>query len=110
MRIRGARTSVPFALGGSADERSEERMRRERLGLEFRMELATEKPRMIRRLDNFHINAIGRLAADFEARSSERLFIIAIKFVAMAVTFRNFRRSVGARRKRTLLQFARPRS
>src|SRR5215472_15228583 len=101
---------MPLMFGGSADECREQRMRRERLRLELRMELASQEPRMVRRFDNFHINAIGSFAADFESSSRERRLVIAIEFVAMAMALGNLGGLIRARGKRTLLQFAGPRS
>ena len=58
---RGAQAVMAIFQAG-ADERREQRMRRQRLRFEFRMKLAADEPRMIRRFDNFDVNAVRRLA------------------------------------------------
>lgn len=70
MRIRGASTTMVFVLGGGTNERREERVWGKRLGLEFRMKLASQEPGMVRRFDDFDVNAVMRFAANFESRSS----------------------------------------
>ena len=53
---------LPVSYAG-ANEGGEERMRRERLGFEFGMELAAEEPGMIGHFDNFDVDcrrACGR--------------------------------------------------
>src|SRR5579863_5200550 len=52
------------ALDGRAYECGEKRVRGQRLRLEFGVELAADEPRMIRNLDDFHVNAIGRAPGD----------------------------------------------
>ncbi len=51
---RGAVRAAPMAIG-CAGKSSEQRVRIERLGFEFGMELAAEEPGMVRRLDNFYV-------------------------------------------------------
>ena len=63
-RIPEALLPVPHA---GANESGEKRVRRERFGFEFGMKLAADEPRVIRNLDNLHIDAIGRAAGDAEA-------------------------------------------
>jgi hypothetical protein len=50
-----------------ANEGGEKRVRRQRFGFEFRMELAADKPWMIRNLDNLHVDTVGRASGDAEA-------------------------------------------
>src|SRR5258708_99524 len=52
------------------DERAEQRMRLQRLGLEFRMELAAQEIRMIRNLNNPNIYCIGRDAREPQSGSA----------------------------------------
>ena len=82
-----------------ADECREKRMRRQRLGLEFRMELAADEPRMVRHLDDFDVLAIRRAAGDAETGVGQRLFVFAIEFVAVAVPLGNFGGAVSASRE-----------
>ena len=62
---------IPEALlpvsNAGANESGEKRMRRQRLGLEFGMELAADEPRMVRNFDDLHVDAIGRATGDAEA-------------------------------------------
>src|SRR5690348_3823001 len=85
---------VPYAR---ANECGEKRVWRERLGLEFGMELAADEPRMIRNLDNFHVDAIGRASSDAEPGVGQSFLVIAIEFVAMAMALGNFSRAVSLR-------------
>src|SRR3569833_3412898 len=55
-------------------------------GLEFRMELAGDEPGMIVELDHFDEAAVLRTPGDGEAGPLQRLEIIVVEFVAMAVT------------------------
>ena len=55
-------------LSRRSDERLEQRVRLHRLALEFRMELASEKPGMIRDLADLDVRIIGRLAGDPQPR------------------------------------------
>src|SRR5689334_622317 len=64
-RRGGARLAVRrLVLMGRADERREQRMRPRRLGLELRVELHGDVPRMIRQLRDLHELAVGRAARD----------------------------------------------
>src|SRR5215475_11444613 len=49
-----------------AHERGEERMRLERLGFEFRMELAAQKPRVLGRFDDLDVVFVRSAASDAE--------------------------------------------
>src|SRR5882762_7177599 len=78
-----------------ADERCKEWMWLQRLRFEFRMELAAEEPRVIRGLDDFHVILIRRASRDPQARGNQRLFVVAIKLVAMPVAFADLQFAVG---------------
>src|SRR5580693_398749 len=65
-RFRGHALAALTIFHAGAAARGEQRMRGERLGLEFGMELATEKPRMIWRFHNFDVDAVRRTAGDAE--------------------------------------------
>src|SRR5580704_4109961 len=101
--------SRPAILKAGAHERGKKRMRSERLRFEFRMKLAANEPGVIGHFDNLDIHVIGRPARDPEAGARERLLILAIKFVAMAMALGDFERAVSLMRKRPGLEFARPR-
>ena len=109
-RISRARRTRSFhfigiaMLHARAHKRGEQRMRRQRLGLKFRMELAAQKPRMLRRLDNFHVFSVGRPAGDAESRGQQSFFVLAIEFVAVPVALADFRFAVSLRGKRIRLR------
>src|SRR6201993_168309 len=96
-------------LKTGAHERGKKRMRGKRLRFEFRMKLAANEPGMLRHFDNFDIHAIGRPASDAETGARQRLLVLAIKFVAMAMALGDFEHSISLMRKRAGLQSARPR-
>ena len=71
-------------------------MRGQRLRLKLRMELAAEEPGMLRRFDDFDVFAVGGAARDSESGIGERLFVLAVELVAVAVTLGNLRGAVRA--------------
>jgi hypothetical protein len=74
-------------------------MWRERFGFEFGMELAAEKPGMVRGLDDFDVLVIGRAAGNAQARAYQFLLEIAVEFVAVAVALADINRAVGSLRE-----------
>src|SRR5437660_1520318 len=70
-----------------ADEGGEQRVRLERFGLEFRVELHADIPGMIWDLDNLRQHAVRRHARKPEPGGFERLFVADIDLVAVAMTF-----------------------
>ena len=87
---------VFFMLDGGTDEGGEERMRFERLGLEFRMELAAEEPWMIGSFDDLDVVFVGSAAGDAKAGAGENFLVVAIEFVAMPMTLADFELAVSA--------------
>ena len=69
------------------DELAEERVRFRGLGLEFRMELHGEEPRMVGQLDDLDEIAVGTQSAGDEALGLERFAIFVVELVAMPVPF-----------------------
>ena len=65
-------------------------MRRERLRLEFGVELAADEPRVVRDFHNFHIYAIRSATRDAESGSGQGLLIFTVEFVAMTMTLGDF--------------------
>ena len=61
---RASAATRKFVLIGGADERREKRMRFQRRGLELRMELAAQEPRVVGDFHDFHVDAIRRAAGD----------------------------------------------
>src|SRR5688572_7170486 len=94
-------------LHRSADKRREQRMRLERLGFEFRMELTPEIPRVVRDLADFDIHPIGRLTGQPQAFRCEDRFEFAVELVAMPVALANLWYAVGLARETPFGQLAR---
>ena len=67
-------------------------MRVERFRLQFRVKLHTDEPRMVGTLDDFGQQAIGRHARENEALPLQRLDVLAVDLVAMAMAFLNLMR------------------
>ena len=99
---------MPVFVSG-ADERLEQRMRLQRLRLELRMELAAEEMRMSGELDDLDVGAVGRGPGDAQARRGQRLFVLAVEFVAVAVAFADLGLSIDLVGERAGLELAGPR-
>src|SRR5581483_5747184 len=74
------RQPPPAVLVGSGNKCSKQRMWLERFGLEFRVELAAEEPRVIGYLADFHVNLVRRFARNSEPRGLQLIFVLAIEF------------------------------
>src|SRR5258708_27925193 len=83
-------------------------MRFERLGLEFGVKLAAEKPRMVRRLNDLDVILVGSSAGDAQSRSGQNLFVVAVEFVAMAMALADFQLPIGAMSEGARFEFAGP--
>ena len=55
---------MALVIEGGADEGGEKRMRLERLGFEFGVELAAEEPGVVRGFDNFDVVVVGSATGD----------------------------------------------
>src|SRR5690349_11627479 len=71
-----------FVLQSGADESRKQGMRLERLGLEFGMELAAQKPRMLRGLDNLHVIFVWSTPGNFESSRNQRFFVLPVELIA----------------------------
>src|SRR5215510_2399873 len=67
----------------SCDERCEQRMRCKRFRLEFRMELAAQKPRMIREFHDLDEVLVERNSGDDQTVVREVFLECSIEFIAM---------------------------
>src|SRR3990170_6922204 len=76
------------------DEAGEYRVRLERLGLEFRMELNRQVPGVTGKLDDFHELPVGRPTRDPEPSVGQRAFVRAVELVAVTVALVHERRAV----------------
>ena len=75
-----------FAAGeGGLDEVAEERVSSAGLGLEFRVELHSDIPRVVSHFDDFHQIALHVYASDRQALVVEELAIIVVELVAVAL-------------------------
>src|ERR1035438_4002831 len=95
-------------LVGSSDERREQRMRMHRFGLELGVELAAQIPRMARDFADLHVGLVRRLPRNPQPRGHQRLFVLAVEFVAVSVPFHNLARAVGPAGEAILHQPAGP--
>ena len=70
-----SQVTSPFLLlaQGGADEPAEEGMGVRWSGLEFRVELAAQKPRMVLEFDDFRQTTVGRNAGDLKFLSARAL-------------------------------------
>ena len=73
------------------DERTEQRMRFERLRFELGVKLAAEIPGMILDLADLDVGAVGRLARDLETVRGQHFLEFAIEFEAMAMALADVR-------------------
>src|SRR5258708_7312952 len=83
----------------SADEGGEQRMRLKRFGFEFRMELASQEPGMIRYFADLHVHRIGGLSGDAQTARGQNFFVLAVELVTMPVPLANLGHAVGFARK-----------
>src|SRR5436309_14391458 len=70
-------------LISSLHKRAKQRMGLQRLRLEFRMELAAQKIRMIGQFDDLHVSPIRSCTGDLHSGAGQDGFILTIEFVAM---------------------------
>ena len=80
-RQRGVRCSFQphrraAMLNARRDKRRKQRMWRHGFGFEFRMELAAEKPRMVRRFHDFHVGSVRSLAGNLAIPRPSKSFRI----------------------------------
>src|SRR6266446_322115 len=99
---------LPLVFIRSAHERLEQRMRLQRLRLEFRMELASDKKRMTRNLYHLNVSAVGSRAGNAQPRRHHRLLILAIELVTMPVPLADLGLAIHSVCQRPRLDFARP--
>src|SRR5215470_19743490 len=97
-----------LVLQRGPNEGGEQRMRFERLGLEFRMELAAEEPGMLGGFDDLDVVLVGRAPGNLESGRNQGLFMLAVEFIAVAVPLADLELAVGLGCKRTRLELAGP--
>src|SRR5215470_3707835 len=85
-------------------------MRLKWLRLEFGMELAPDKMRMVRQFDHLHVSPVGRRSGNSQSCCDHRLFILSVKFVTMPVPLADLKCSVNLVRQGIRLDPASPRS
>ena len=73
----------------------EQRMRLQRLRLEFGMELAAQEERVVGNLDDLDVGPIGGRAADAQSAGGQRALVLAIELVAMAMALADLVLAVG---------------
>ena len=97
---RGGADFLLFVLESRADEGCEKRVRFERFGFEFRVELAAEKPGVLRGFDDFDVVSVGGASGDAQPGSDESFLVVAVELVTVAVAFANFELAIGLVRER----------
>src|SRR5258708_35069994 len=90
------------------NERTEQRMRLQRLRLELGMELAADEMRMIRQSHHLYVSTVGRRPRNSQSRRHHRLLVFAVEFVAMAVALADFQLAVDFVGQRVGLNLASP--
>src|SRR6185369_5832109 len=85
-RAGGRGDLIPTPNGGG-HETLEQRVSDHRPALEFRMELATDEIRMLRKLDDLHQAIIRASAAQHQARARELLAILVVELEAVTMAF-----------------------
>src|SRR3954451_3134899 len=92
-----------------ADERSKERVRLHRLGLELRVELAAEETGGAGDLADLDVGAVGGLAGEAESAGLQLLFVLPVELIAVAVALVDFAGAVGLVGEAVRLEAAGPR-
>src|SRR5512135_245530 len=84
LNTREKRTFFPE---GGPDKSRKKRMRLGRPRLEFRVELAPQKPGMVLDFDYLHKFSVGAVPADLHPESGYYAFIGVVEFISMTVSF-----------------------
>src|SRR5215212_9801723 len=87
-------------------KRAEQRMRLEWLRFKFGMELAAQVPGVILNLADLDVYFVRSFSRQPETARGEYLLEVAVEFVAMPVTFADFRLPVGLAREAAFRQMA----
>ncbi len=82
-------------LVACGDEVAEERVRLQRLGFEFGVELAAEEEGVRGDFDDLDVGGVGRGAGEAEACAGEDGFVLAVELVAVTVALADFCFAVG---------------
>ncbi len=99
--------SIFLILKGRADKIPEQGVRTHGAGFKFRMKLATQKPWMIFQFRNFDQLTIWGCAADNQPLFFKPAKIFIVKFITMAMPFRNLIGPVCTVSKGALLEYTR---
>jgi len=70
-------------------------MRLEGFGFEFGVKLAAEEPGVLGRFDDLDVIFVGGAAGDEQAGAGQSFLVVAVEFVAVAVTLADFCFAVG---------------
>src|SRR5579859_6994707 len=103
---------APFTaiLIGGLNKRREQRMRLQRLRLEFRMKLASQEMRMAGDFYNLNIRPIRSRSGDAQPGPGQDGLILAVEFIAMTMALADFQLAISFVGKRTRFEFTRPRA
>src|SRR5579875_3576514 len=72
------------------------------------MELATQEPGMVANFDDFDVGPVRGFTRDLQPVGYQRGFVFAVELIPVAVTFGNFKLSIGPMGTRARLQPRRP--
>src|SRR3984957_14268634 len=89
---------------------AEQRMRLQRLRLEFRMKLAADEVRMIGEFHHLNVSPVQRRPRDAQSSSHHGLLVLAVELVAMPVPLADFQLPVDLVCQRVGFDLARPSS
>src|SRR5438045_646015 len=104
--MHAAFTALQPVFVGRAHEGAEQWVRLQRLGLEFRMELAAQKIRMVGHLYYLNVSAVRRAPSQPQPAAGQDGLILAVEFITMAMAFADLRGPIGAGGKAAGLQLA----
>src|SRR5580704_11536760 len=88
----------------------EQRMWLQRFRLELGMKLASDKMRMVRKLDDLHISSIRRRPRYSQPACRQSFLILAVEFVTMPVPLADLKLAINPMRQSSRLKLASPRA
>src|SRR5690348_17863427 len=94
MRVPRTELDQPRLFDRRLDEPCEQGMRLEWPAFELGVELDPDEPRMVRPLDDLGQLIVGRHSGEDQARALERIAIVDVDLVAMAVPFADAVRAI----------------
>src|SRR6202521_2113818 len=100
--------ALATVLEACVNERCKQRMRSQWLRFELGVKLAADEPGVSRDFHDFDVDAVRSAAGDAESSARERVFIFAIKLIAVTVTLGDIGAAISLVGERAGLDFAGP--